>query len=135
MKYVDFIKAIVFVNSSKYGDKVAAYRKDTNELLFRSVDGEDQIGPVPVSDPNYVFIPRKGDLHLGRDIVMQFVAEFIPNERGYVDFLFRKEGAFSRFKAYVDEKGLLEKWYEFSERQEEKMLRRWCSQNGVKLED
>ena len=135
MKYLEFLDAIDFVNSGHYGDNVAAYRKDTGQLLFRTVGVEDQIGPVPVSDPDYVFMPRKDELHLGRDIVMQFVAEYLPRERGHVDWLFRKEGAFGRFKGYLDEKGLLEKWYEFSERQEEKMLRRWCAQNGLKLED
>ena len=70
MKFSDIQKAIEFVNSDPSRCSAAAYRKDTGQLLFRTKGGEDGIGPVVASDPNYTFMPDKRDLGLGRGAVI-----------------------------------------------------------------
>ena len=51
------------------------------------------------------------------------------------DEIFRRRGAYARFKQLLDFHGALEKWYEFEQESTEAALRNWCSENGVQLRE
>ncbi|MCK5351545.1 hypothetical protein KAJ77_03150, partial [bacterium] len=48
--------------------------------------------------------------------------------------IFRRKGAYGRFKGLLEQKGLLEEWYAFEEEKTRERLLRWCEENGVVLE-
>ena len=58
-------------------------------------------------------IPHKNDLDLGQALVFEFAASHLPDEYDRVRDIFRRRGAYGRFKDLLDSKGLLETWYRF----------------------
>ena len=49
--------------------------------------------------------------------------------------LFRREGAYARFKALLDSKGALDRWYAYGTESIEQALRAWCAENGLELSE
>jgi hypothetical protein len=51
-----------------------------------------------------------------------------------VNSFFHKKGAYSKFKNLLEVKGLLDKWYAFEEKEQNKALREWCKDNDINIE-
>ncbi len=49
--------------------------------------------------------------------------------------MFRKKGAYGRFKHFLESNDMLQTWYDFENEQEEKALREWCKENGIEVSD
>ncbi len=49
--------------------------------------------------------------------------------------MFSRQGAYARYKDFLEERGMLEKWYEFESENQEKALRKWCEANLIKIND
>ena len=136
IKYNDIEMAFEFVSSNSYGMNQAVLYKNTGEVLWRSLDGEDENTPVENSLDwdNCVDIPHKNDLELGRPLVFEFVEENLPKKIELVDNYFRHGGAYSNFKALLETEGLLQQWYDFENIRQDEALRQWCLDNGIKCE-
>ena len=80
-------------------------------------------------------IPHKNDLGLGRKLVFEFVEEYIPNDYERVRKMFRRSGAYSRYKDLLERRGLLKKWYDIENSREENAVRKWCDENEIELEE
>lgn len=80
-------------------------------------------------------MPDKRDLDLGKKLVLDFVFSHIPDENEFVESVFRKRGAYARYKDLLVRKGLLEIWYEFENNAQKKALREWCKDKGIELTD
>jgi hypothetical protein len=59
---------------------------------------------------------------------------FLPAHYDHVRDLFRRKGAYGRFKEFLQEEGLLEKWYDYSDRREIEALVEWGESNGLEVE-
>lgn len=59
----------------------------------------------------------------------------LPDDLDHVRHIFIRRGAYSRFKEFVEAKGLLQFWYDFEAKQQEQALRQWCEENDVELND
>jgi hypothetical protein len=79
-------------------------------------------------------IPHKNDLDLGRNLVFEFVEEHLPDDYERVRQFFRRKGAYSRYKELLEQRGLLETWYDIENSREEQALRQWCEENEIELE-
>jgi hypothetical protein len=77
----------------------------------------------------------KNELGLGTDLVFDFVEEHLPEDYDQVRRMFRRGGAYSRYKGLLERRGLLQKWYDFENRREEQALREWCKENDIELDD
>ena len=64
---------------------------------------------------------------------MEFVREHCSNLIDEVYAIFRRRGAYSRFKDLLAEQDLLEEWYAFEQTRTREALLRWCEENGVVL--
>ena len=80
-----------------------------------------------------VEVPRKNDLGLGRNLVFEFVTEHLPDDYGRVRQMFMRRGAYSRYKALLERRGLLQKWFDLENSRVEYALRNWCDENGIEL--
>jgi len=49
--------------------------------------------------------------------------------------MFARKGAYSHLKALLKREGLLEAWYDFESRAQEKAARTWCEENEIKIID
>ena len=71
----------------------------------------------------YVAVPSKYDLDLATPLVMDFVRQTLPRHVDEGRHMFRRKGAYARFKAFLARSGALEQWYEFERVATERALR------------
>jgi hypothetical protein len=84
-------------------------------------------------DDNYVEIPHKRDLGLGKPLVMAFAREFLPDDYDEVGYIFSRSGAYSKFKTLLTRRCALEPWHDFEAKATERALREWCEANSIEL--
>lgn len=100
--------AFEFVSSGGMGENEAYLDRQSGKIYCRSeMLGDDVFEPLPddLDDDRYIEIPHKKELDLGKPLVMAFVAEFLPGEMEEVREIFRKRGAYGRFKGRWCERG------------------------------
>jgi hypothetical protein len=123
--------AFMYVASAMYGMNAVVLCKDTGKMLYRS----DMAGFDEIEDEDdlewdqCIEIPHKNDLGLGRNLVFEFVEEYLPDDYERVRKMFRGSGAYSSYKALLERRGLLEQWYGIENSREEQALRKWCKEN------
>ncbi|MBW2164326.1 MAG: hypothetical protein JRF43_07795 [Deltaproteobacteria bacterium] len=59
------------------------------------------------------------------------MTEYLPDEYDKVAKIFRRKGAYTRYKDLLDQKGLLEQWHKFEDSKQTKAFRKWCSENHI----
>jgi len=128
--------AFLFVNMSSYGDHTAYLSKKTGEIYYSSESGDyDKLPDDDDTLADCVEIPHRNDLNLGKNLVLQFVSEHIPEAIARIEKIFGKKGAYSRYKAFLEEKGFLEQWYDYENRRQSEELKQWCKDNNIDLVD
>lgn len=97
------------------------------------LDEEEEI-PDDIEDSDkYVPVPDKRYLDLGSQLVFAFTEQNMPQHYDQVRGIFRRRGAYGRFKDLLDRQDKLETWYAFSDEQETKALEEWCKDEGLQL--
>lgn len=125
--------AYFFVCSDQEFMNRAILCRETGKIYYSSEIADIDEMPDDIDDPKYISVPRKHDLDLGKVLVFDFVEEFMPGESDRVHDIFRRRGAYSRFKDLVERKGLLDSWYSFEDEKTKQALRQWCMDNDIEL--
>ncbi len=135
VKLSELLCALEFASANAPFEHGAFIDRDTGAIRYLSseIDVEEEIPDDLETSDRYIEIPHKNDLNLGRNLVLLFADETIPDEYETIAAFFRKKGAYARFKDFLEARQLLERWYSFEARETEKALRAWCSKNGVAL--
>ncbi len=135
--FSDIAEAFDFVSMAPYGQCTAVLRLDTGKILCQSDMGDlDEIAAAgDLEGVPYVEIPHKNDLDLGQELVFEFVDKHLPNAYERVRSFFDRPGAYGRFKDLLEDKDLLQAWYDFENARQEQALRQWCADNDVPLSD
>ncbi len=140
VQFEDLFEAFEFVAGGGFTERRAFVHRETGETLFWSEDIEwmDEDPPEGVEEPDdlgpeWIEVPDPHDLDLGRELVRRFVEAHIPHEVGTVERLFRRKGAYGRFKDFLHDRGLLETWYRFEEEARKNALRKWAEEEGLRL--
>ncbi|MDF1537007.1 MAG: UPF0158 family protein [bacterium] len=135
MTYETIEDAYHFVNGGPPYEHTAVIHRGTGEGFFASeMAGYDDIPEEAEGSEDYLWIPHKHDLDLGKPLVMSFVLDRCPELYDEVSAVFRRKGAYGRFKDLLDRKDLLQEWYAFEEERTREALHKWCAENGVELE-
>lgn len=131
--FQDIVIAFDFVNFGNPSEQEAYVDLDTGKIYYHSAIGDDEEElPEDIDDADrYIALPYKNDLGLGKPLVLDFAYRFLPDEADEIEDIFRRRGAYVRFKAILERKGMLEKWYEFENEAQEKALREWCKESGI----
>ena len=135
VKLNDLEQAFEFVSSAEVFANSAFISRKTGKIFWESdfIDEMEEL-PEDSGDPeHYIAIPHKNELDLGKRLVMKFVASKLPQEYKDVEDTFRRKGAYSRFRAILESKGMLEAWYEFEENETKAALKKWSLEEGIKL--
>ena len=134
IEFKDIMDAFNFVSFGQIYEHQAFLDKETGKTYWHSEfgDNEEEL-PDDIDDERYVEIPHKNELGLGKNLVLDFSYEYLPSEVEKIEMIFRRKGAYSRFKSLLERKGALDKWYEFEEKAHEKALREWCEENAIKI--
>ena len=136
-KWTDLILAFEFVGANNTGEHQAFLCKQTGKVYWHS-DSSDELDELPDDiddEEKYVRIPDKRELELGKPLALDFVDQFLPDDFAEVQGIFRRRGAYARFKDLLVRRGTLDQWYGFESKAEESALRRWCDLNSIEVSD
>ncbi len=126
--------AFSFVSSDAYGMNRAVLCLDNGEIYFHSEMGTfDELDEDKFDCDNFVVIPHKNDLDLGQRLVFDFAEQHLADELDRVRQIFSRRGAYRRFKDFLEQKNLLQDWYDFESQREEEALREWAQDNKIEL--
>lgn len=137
VSFTEIRNAFEFVSSGSPAQHHAYINKDTGEIYWKSsvLTLEEEVPDDLETSSNYIEVPHKNELKLGQSFALSFIDQELPHEYNFVASLFRKRGAYRRFKDMLQYQGLLEKWYAFEAQASDDALIAWCQENGVNLKD
>jgi len=135
IKFSDIEDAFLFVSMGEMFMKSSILCMETAQVFYISDFGDSDELPEDIDESDkYIEIPHKNELNLGKPLVLEFSAMYLPDNLEKVNFFFHNKGAYSKFKDLLDTKGLLTKWYEFEEQEQKEALREWCKEKGINIE-
>ena len=127
--------AFFYVSSAEYGMNRAFLCLDNGEIHYRSEwDDPGDEDEDEFDCDHFIEIPHKNDLNLGQVLVIEFAEEHLPDDLDLVQRIFDHRGAYRRFKDLLDERGLLQTWYDYEDTREKEALRAWIQDNRIELE-
>lgn len=131
----DFEHAIEYVSGSiDFGlDNRVIYDKRSKTFYYESEETGETI-PEDLDWSECVEIPHKRELNLGSRIVFEFVEQVCPDEIHYVRDMFRRRGAYGRFKEWLYDQDLIDRWYKFERAKTCEAIKRWCREHGIELD-
>jgi hypothetical protein len=135
VKYDDLSIAFDFFSSAPQAENNAYISLDTGAIYWTSESNpvEEEVPDDLETSDRYVAIPHKNDLDLGRNLVLRFVAQELPEHYNRVEGFFQRKGAYRRFKDLLESQAVPEKWYAFEAESTERALRDWCAENGIQI--
>ena len=127
--------AFEFVSSGSSSQHSAYICMDTGIIYWKSnvIDLEEEIPDDIETSDRYISVPHKNDLKLGQNLALSFVEQEIPHDYNFAASLFRKRGAYRRFKELLQTEGLLGKWFIFEANASDIALQLWCKENNIEL--
>lgn len=135
VRFDDLLEAFEFVNAGHLLEHQAYLCTETGVIHYHSdlVDLDEPL-PEDVEDfERYIPIPHKSDVDLGRSLALGFAKQELADDVDDVYSMFRRKGAYARFKELLVRRNKLEQWYEYEERRKKEVLREWCQANGVQV--
>lgn len=134
ISFDDIENAFFFVSMDQQYMHNAYLCKETGEILYASEMGDSDELPEDIDDPEkYIAIPHKNELDLGKALVLEFTSTYLPEELDKIHAIFRRKGAYSRYKDLLESKGVLENWYKFEDERRVVKLKEWCLENGIEI--
>jgi hypothetical protein len=133
IKFSDIEDAFFFVSMGEMYMNSAILCIETDQIFYISDFGDSDELPEDIDDDpdKYIEIPHKNELNLGKPLVLEFSAMYLSDNLEKVNSFFHKKGAYSKFKNLLESKGLLDKWYQFEEEEQNKALREWLKENDI----
>jgi hypothetical protein len=139
ISFSDLESALDWASAGGYEENEAFIDRATGAVYFRStVDvGDEEELPDDIDDETrYVPMPDKKALDLGRALVFDFVdREAPPKLADRVRAAFRGRGAYSKFKAMLEDADLLSRWYAFEAAETKIALLEWAEGHGFDVRD
>jgi hypothetical protein len=136
--FSEVLDALDFASVGEGIDTQAYICVSTGRVHFMSDanDPEEDALPEGFEDSDdYLAVPTRRELNLGNRLVFSFAEEEMPEDYGLVRDMFRMKGAYGRWRAFLQGRRMLQRWYDFETKATEAALRAWCAENGVVLED
>lgn len=129
----DLEHALFWVSNSPELNAQAFVSRTTGKLFLRGADGPvDDDFPEDIDDGlEYIAVPNRNDLGLGRQLVHRFVEEAAPHLRHHVQEAFRRRGAYARFKALLDDNSLLDAWHDYERAATREALIQWAGEHAL----
>ena len=132
----ELMDALEFVSAGQPFEHEAYLSKDTGQIYWHS-DYGDNIEELPndIADDNkYLSIPHKNDLDLGKHLVLRFAEAQLQGDVRAVRDIFSHRGAYARFKDLLEDRGMLDQWYEYEAAAQKEALLQWCKDNGIEID-
>jgi hypothetical protein len=130
--------AFEFVSFEGGGTNEAFVCRQTGKIYWRSPDLDESVEELPddlETNKNYLALPSKQEFDLGKPLVLDFAARFMPDDYDKVRRIFGGRGAYHNFKMLLEERDKLKDWYDFEEQAVERALQEWCKDNSIAVAD
>jgi hypothetical protein len=128
-----------WVSSAPRGENRALVSLDTGKIYWISPAGnlqkDDDLPDDSETSDRYLPVPHKNDLNLGTRLVHRFIGDAAPALQDAVYRIFRRHGAYSRYKDLLEQHGLIEVWYRYEADATRLELREWARENGLILDE
>jgi len=131
--FSDIEDAFMFASSGQAYECEAYISQTTGEIYYHSDYGDYDDLPEDIDDPEYIVIPHKTELDLGKRLVLAFASEYLGDHANNVESLFRRKGAYSKFKALLDRLGQLNLWYKYEGNARQKAIIEWCEEHKIHI--
>lgn len=141
VSFQEMLTAFEFVGmGGGLGEHQAILCRRTGKIYWRSESAgldemNDELPEDVEDDENYLAIPDKRELDLGKPLVLGFAREYLPNDFDEVRTIFSKRGAYQKFRALLTRRNALDRWYDFESKATEQALREWCELNSIEVTD
>lgn len=136
ISFDDIENAFLFVSMDQKYMHYAYLCKETGQFYYVSEMADSDELPEDIENPDkYITIPHKNDLELGKTLVIEFTSKYLPEQLDRVYSIFRRKGAYSRFKDLLESKGVLKDWYDFENERQTAALKEWCEENNIGIKD
>ena len=127
----DFDFAMEFISSDLFDNQ--AYIDIESGVIYCSGEASEETLPDDIDENDkYLAIPTKQDLELGKPLALKFTALEMPDHIENVYAMFRKQGAYAKFKHLLNTLELTEKWYAFEKNQTQQAITDWLEMQRVK---
>ena len=134
IKFSEIEDAFFFVSMAPMFSNHAILCKEIGKIFYESEYGDEYEIPEEVYyNDDCIKIPHKNDLDLGRDLVLEFVEQYLPGDLGRVRQIFKRNEAYGRYKDLLESRDFLQKWYDFENTRQKETLREWCEDNKISL--
>ena len=134
ISFDDIENAFFFVSMDQQFMNSAYLCKETGEIFYASEMGDSDELPEDIDDPEkYISIPHKNELDLGKALVLEFTSAYLPEELDEVYLIFRRKGAYARYKDLLERESALDDWYKFENERWELALKAWCQEHQIEL--
>lgn len=133
-KLQDVLDGIDFVTAGQSTEHSAYLCKKTGQVLWASDDLDELLPDDLENSEQYIPLPHKNNLDLGKSLAMRFVREFLPDSASRVAGFFSRSGAYASFKFLLERRGMLQQWYEYERKAIESVVREWCKDNNVEID-
>ena len=134
-KFDELLDAFDFVSAGQPTENEAYLCVASGAIHYHSEFGDNE-EPLPedIEEPGrYIAIPHKKDLGLGKRLVFKFAGEVLPDALDDVEKIFRRKGAYGRWKNLLERRDMLQQWYDYEEKGCEQALRQWCRDNDIEI--
>jgi hypothetical protein len=133
--YEEVLSAFEFVGSSAPMEHSAYISLDTGQIhrVSELASTDEELADDLDTSDRYLVVPHKTELDLGKNLALRFAAQELPDSYEQVASIFRRKGAYARFKQLLEDRGILENWYKFEAETTEKALREWCAENDIQI--
>jgi hypothetical protein len=138
--FKDIQEAFDFADTrGSFGENRAFLCRRTGKIYLHSDPDVDELfDELPddiEDDEKYLAIPDKRELDLGKPLVLDFAREYLPGDFDEVRYIFDRKGAYRKFRALVERRNVLDRWYDFEAKATERALRDWCELNSIIVTD
>ena len=125
--------------SDDMSDNEAYVCRETGKIYWVSeepglLDDEEETPGDIDNIEKYLPVPDKRDLDLGTRLVFDFAARHLDDQYEKIRSIFRRRGAYGRFREMLEETNSLDAWYAFSEERTLVALTAWCESEGFDIE-
>jgi hypothetical protein len=140
VSFQEILNAFEFVSmSAGVGEHQAILCRRTGKIYWRSEFSDldelnDELPDDVEDDEQYIAIPDKRELDLGKPLVLDFAREFLPNDFDEVRYIFSKRGAYQKFRALLARRNAVDRWHDFESKATEQALREWCEFNSIEVD-
>lgn len=133
--FKEIIDGFYFVSTDGGGGEAFLCRQSGRIYWHSEIVDADELPEDIADEEKYIQIPGKGQLNLGKQLVLSFTRQFLPEDIDEVEDAFGRKGAYARFDILLKRRHALDRWHDFEARAEEEALREWCRQNSIELID